>query len=201
MAQPYRQYRPSVPRNTPSPKRLRRWKAIIFMLLAVIVLLIPVLWIGQKQQPGPGDNRAETTAPTFDTTQFSLVSAYRSHDTQKVIYDSEVKGFGQVQADRESARPGHSEHQTGWAADLAGPDKKCEIKLCFADTDEGKWLATNAHKYGFIIRYPGGKESITGYQYEPWHLRYVGTALAEEMHGTGIQTLEEFFDLSPASSY
>jgi len=130
-----------------------------------------------------------------------LISAYRSYDTQAEIYDSEVRGFGQAQADRESARPGHSEHQTGWAADLGAKTGKCEIKACFADTPEGKWLAANAYKYGFIIRYAEGKEHITGYMYEPWHVRYVGTELAAEMQNQGIKTLEEFFGLPAAPSY
>ena len=133
--------------------------------------------------------------------QFVLVSGYRAHGTQKTIYDSEVRGFGQAIADQESARPGHSEHQTGWAADLAGAGGDCEIEACFADTPEGQWLAANAHKYGFVIRYAKDKTDVTGYVYEPWHLRYVGIELAEEMHRTGTQTLEEFFSLSPAPQY
>ena len=133
--------------------------------------------------------------------KFVLVSGYRSYDTQKTIYDSEVKGFGQAVADTESARPGHSEHQTGWSLDLGRSDGKCEIEACFADTPEGQWLAANAHTYGFIIRYPKDKTDVTGYVYEPWHLRYVGTDLSEEMHRTGIQTLEEFFNLPHAPTY
>lgn len=131
----------------------------------------------------------------------TLVSGYRSYNSQKTIYESEVKGFGQEIADKESARPGHSEHQTGLAADVTGANKKCEIKECFADTTEGAWLAANAYKYGFIIRYAKDKTDVTGYVYEPWHLRYVGTTLSEEMHRTGIETLEEFFELGPAPTY
>lgn len=130
-----------------------------------------------------------------------LVSGYRSYDTQVDIYDSEVRGFGQAQADRESARPGYSEHQSGWAADLGAANGKCEIKACFIDTPEGKWLATNAYKYGFVIRYAEGKEHITGYMYEPWHLRFVGTDLSNEMKRRNIQTLEEFFELLAAPDY
>lgn len=136
-----------------------------------------------------------------ESVDFKLVSGYRSYSTQKTIYDSEVKGFGQAVADQESARPGHSEHQTGWAVDLGRTDGECEIKACFADTPEGQWLATNAHKHGFVIRYAKDKTDITGYVYEPWHLRYVGVELAEEMHRIGIETLEEFFNLSPAPNY
>ena len=141
------------------------------------------------------------TAAKNEGIKLALVSAYRSYNSQKTIYDSEVKGFGQAVADRESARPGHSEHQTGWAADLGRADGKCEIEACFADTAEGQWLAANAYKYGFILRYAKDKTDVTGYVYEPWHLRYVGTDLAAEMHRTGTQTLEEFFDLPSAPNY
>ena len=133
--------------------------------------------------------------------KLSLESGYRSYDTQVAVYGSEVKANGQAQADRESARPGYSEHQTGWAADLGAANGKCRLQLCFADTPEGKWLANNAYKYGFIIRYPNGKEQTTGYMYEPWHIRYVGKDLATEMHRTGTLTLEEFFNLPAAPKY
>lgn len=130
-----------------------------------------------------------------------LVSAYRSYSTQVATYDSEVRGYGQAQADRESARPGYSEHQTGWAADLGAASGKCQIQACFADAPEGKWLAANAYKYGFIIRYPKNKEHVTGYLYEPWHVRFVGQELASEMHNQKVETLEEFFGLPAAPSY
>lgn len=131
----------------------------------------------------------------------TVASAYRPYAQQVLIYNSVVRGFGQEQADRESARPGHSEHQTGWAVDLGAANGKCRIEACFADTREGKWLAANAYKYGFIIRYTEDKEAMTGFQYEPWHLRYVGSELSTEMHRTSIQTLEEFFGLPAAPAY
>jgi D-alanyl-D-alanine carboxypeptidase len=133
--------------------------------------------------------------------KLSLESGYRSYDTQVAVYNSEVRANGQAQADRESARPGYSEHQTGWAADLGAANGKCRLQLCFADTPEGKWLANKAYKYGFIIRYPSGKEAVTGYQYEPWHTRFVGAELSIEMHNTNVQTLEEFFGLPAAPVY
>ncbi len=123
-----------------------------------------------------------------------LGSGYRSSGLQSTYYNSYVARDGQAAADRYSARPGTSEHQTGWAADVARVDRKCYLETCFADTDEGKWIAANAHKYGFIIRYLDGKEAITGYMYEPWHLRYVGQDLAQQIYESN-QTLEEFFDL------
>lgn len=126
-----------------------------------------------------------------------LVSGYRSYQTQVSVYNGWVQTYGQSGADKVSARPGTSEHQTGLAVDLGAITRSCELEVCFADLPEGKWLGTNAHRYGFIVRYRAGKESVTGYQYEPWHLRYVGEDLAAEMHSQNIQTLEEFFGVVP----
>lgn len=130
-----------------------------------------------------------------------LSSGYRSYSEQAGLYDSYVSSSGQTAADTFSARSGHSEHQTGLAADIEPASRKCEVDTCFADTPEGKWLAANAFKYGFIIRYPADKTKVTGYEYEPWHVRYVSTSLSGEMHKTGIETLEEFFDLPSYTSY
>lgn len=125
-----------------------------------------------------------------------LSSGYRSYNYQTNLYNTYVAKDGQAAADRYSAKPGTSEHQTGMAFDIGRTDGKCELEICFGDTPEGKWIKEHAHEYGFIIRYPSAdKESITGYQYEPWHLRYVGVELATELHNTG-QTMEEFFGLN-----
>ncbi len=122
-------------------------------------------------------------------------SGYRSYALQKQFYDSYVAQDGQAAADRYSARPGTSEHQTGLSFDATNVSENCHLEICFAETPEGAWIKNNSYKYGYIVRYPNGKESITGYQYEPWHLRYVGTELATELQKTG-QTMEEFFDLN-----
>lgn len=99
-----------------------------------------------------------------------------------------------------SARPGHSEHQTGLAVDLVTPaSPDCDFEVCFAETPGGQWLAANAWRYGFIIRYQSGSD-ITGYSPEPWHLRYVGKSLAAELRRTGVATLEEFFGI-PGGDY
>ena len=105
-----------------------------------------------------------------------VTSAYRSYETQQVTYDYWVRTVGKKRADQISARPGHSEHQLGLAVDIAGPS--CTGYACFGDTPEGKWVAANAHRYGFIIRYPENGMGVTGYDYEPWHLRYVGPRAA-----------------------
>lgn len=130
-----------------------------------------------------------------------IASGYRSHQTQTTVYNNEVKRNGQQAADRESARPGYSEHQTGLAIDIGAASRQCEIESCFGDMAEGKWLAANAYKYGFIIRYQPGTEAVTGYTYESWHFRYVGTELANELHRQGNPPLETFFDLGAAPNY
>ncbi|MBA4534543.1 M15 family metallopeptidase [Brevibacillus halotolerans] len=119
------------------------------------------------------------------------VSAYRSHTTQTNLFNRYVKKDGEEAAKKYSAEPGHSEHETGLAIDVSGSTGKCAAEDCFEGTPEAVWLADHAHEYGFIIRYPKGKEAITGYQYEPWHLRYVGKEAAGEIHDKGI-TLEEY---------
>lgn len=128
-------------------------------------------------------------------------SGYRSESLQRQFYNDYVAKDGQEAADRYSARPGTSEHQTGLAFDATNSSQTCHLEICFAEQPEGRWLKDNAHKHGFIIRYPDNKESITGYQYEPWHMRWVGVELATEMYTTGINTLEEFFMLPAAPDY
>lgn len=123
-----------------------------------------------------------------------IVSSYRSYANQVSTYNYWVRVDGKVQADRSSARPGHSEHQTGLAVDLGNPDGSCELLICFGTTPAGQWLAVNAANYGFIIRYPDGKESATGYQYEPWHLRYLGADTAKAIVGSG-QTMDEYYGI------
>jgi len=129
-----------------------------------------------------------------------LISGYRSYATQQEVYAAYVASDGQAKADTYSARPGYSEHQTGLAADLGASDGKCDLEICFGDTPAGKWLAANAYKYGFIIRYKEDQTDKTGYQYEPWHVRYVGAGLAAQIESSG-QTLEEFFGLPNYTDY
>lgn len=129
-----------------------------------------------------------------DNAQLNLVAAsgYRSYDRQKQIYESNVAVNGQEHADKFSAKPGTSEHQTGLAMDVTSAEVAFALEQTFKQTAEGTWLAENAHKFGFIIRYPEGKSDITGYSYEPWHIRYVGKPVAKEIYEKNI-TLEEYF--------
>lgn len=130
-----------------------------------------------------------------------LSSGYRSYSYQVGLYSSYVKSGGQASADKFSARPGHSEHQTGLAVDLEPLSQQCDVDVCFANLPAGQWIAANAYKYGFILRYPADKVAVTGYSYEPWHLRYVGAALSSQMHDQHTETLEEFFGLPAAPDY
>ncbi|MBR6918210.1 MAG: M15 family metallopeptidase [Clostridia bacterium] len=123
-----------------------------------------------------------------------VASGYRSYDTQAWLYNNYVAMDGKAAADTYSARPGHSEHQTGLAFDLN------YVADYFASTPEGIWLAANCWKYGFIIRYPAGKESITGYKYEPWHVRYLGKDVAKKVYESGL-CLEEYLGITSVYSY
>ncbi len=128
-------------------------------------------------------------------------SGYRSYQYQISCYNSLVAAYGEEQANRISAKPGHSEHQTGYTVDCN------TINESFINTPEGQWLDQHCHEYGFIIRYPEGKEDITGYEYECWHIRYVGVEVATEIYQQGL-TLEEYLDVvsidnetSPAETF
>lgn len=120
-----------------------------------------------------------------------LGSGFRSKELQSIYYNSILRASGQAVADKQSALPGRSEHQTGLALDIAYTDmSNCYLEICFGTTPAGKWIAANSYKYGFIVRYPEDKVDITQYQYEPWHLRYVGRPLAQALHDSGL-TLDE----------
>lgn len=140
------------------------------------------------------------TAAAGQKLSLMLTSGYRSYSEQVALYQSYVKQSGVAHADASSAHPGHSEHQTGLAADLEPASRSCELDPCFGDTPEGKWLVANAASYGFIIRYQKGQENLSGYEYEPWHVRYVGADLATQIVKSG-QTLEQFFNLPAVIQY
>lgn len=122
------------------------------------------------------------------------VSGYRSFTRQSQVFEAEVSKVGKEKAVQAVAIPGSSEHQTGLSMDISSRSANLELSEEFGETMEGKWLAENAHRYGFILRYPKGKEGITGYKYEPWHFRYVGTEAATVIYEKKW-TLEEYFDI------
>ena len=130
-----------------------------------------------------------------------IQSAYRSYGEQSAVHDRQVSKYGLKTGEALAARPGFSEHQTGWAMDVSASGQGCQIRVCFGQTKAGLWLAANAYNYGYIIRYPEYATPNTGYQYEPWHLRYVGKALAKAMHDDDVHTLEKYFALPSAPNY
>ena len=119
------------------------------------------------------------------------ISGFRYYGYQKTLYDNYVSQSGQVWADKYSARPGYSEHQSGLAFDLVGSNGTLPTS-----TKMYNWLQKNAYKYGLIVRYPKGKAKVTGYEQEQWHMRYIGIKYAKQMHKYGIKTLEEFTGIS-----
>ncbi len=123
------------------------------------------------------------------------VSGYRSYQRQKQIYERNVATRGHSATDTVSATPGSSEHQTGLTIDISAASVGCRLDQSFGDTKEGRWVAKNAHKYGYIVRYPYGKSKITGYHYEPWHIRYVGVTVATYLYKNEL-TLEEYYGVS-----
>ncbi len=143
--------------------------------------------------PGVDDAAASALAKMInaaaaDGITLYQISGFRSYSTQQTLYNNYVARDGKAEADRYSARPGHSEHQTGLAFDLNS------LEQSFGETAEGKWLAENCWKYGFIIRYPQDKEAVTGYMYEPWHVRYLGVETATKVYNSGL-CLEEYLGI------
>ena len=128
-------------------------------------------------------------------------SGFRSYTTQSSLYNNYAARDGKAAADTYSARPGHSEHQTGLAFDVCATGYAC-ITSGFNGTTPANWLSKNAYKYGFILRYPQGKTNETGYVYESWHFRYVGTELAEKLYNNGDWiTMENYFGIESVYSY
>ena len=121
----------------------------------------------------------------------NIRSGYRSYETQETLYNNYIAKDGFEKASRYSAKPGHSEHQTGLAIDITTEDTVTSIGDWFNDTKQAEWLYNNAYKYGFILRYPKGKEHITGYKYESWHYRYIGTEHSKNFAMNDL-TLEEY---------
>ena len=133
---------------------------------------------------------AMVAAATAAGQGFGASSSFRSYDSQVTTYNYWVAASGSGQADTYSARPGYSEHQTGLAVDVKAGS--CALD-CFGKSSQYTWLREHALEFGFIQRYPAGLTSIMGYIAEPWHWRYVGTAVATDMKAKGIETLEQYY--------
>ena len=142
------------------------------------------------------------SAVAADAGRVGIDTAYRSYATQDALYDTRLARRGRTWTDTWYARPGYSEHQTGLTVDLLPVGaSNCRINDCIDETPQGRWLARNAWRHGFILRYEKGYRSTVGIGFEPWHFRYVGTALARAYHDGGWHTLEAFLDEPPAPSY
>lgn len=133
--------------------------------------------------------------------QLFVNSAYRTYEYQSELFLQKIEQYGEAGALLRSAKAGYSEHQTGLAVDISVPAQGCAIMQCFGETDAGKWIAENSWRFGYIVRYKQDTEAITGYTYEPWHLRFIGKDLAKIYHENGIQTLEEFWGFPAAPNY
>ncbi len=149
----------------------------------------------KRQMRNEAANALEQLFEAADNDEIELYaqSGYRSYERQKAIFTYNANRKGQAVANQTSAIPGQSEHQTGLAMDVTSKEVNFDLIQGFAESEAGEWLAWVAPKYGYIIRFPKGKERITGYQYEPWHLRYVGKEVAGEITKRGI-TLEEYLE-------
>lgn len=142
-------------------------------------------------------------AANAENVHITVKSSYRSHAKQQDLYNGYVADKGVAATEATSARPGFSEHQTGLALDIGDADagSSCDFSVCFADTPAGQWVAAHAAEHGFVIRYLPGEETVTGYSAEPWHLRYLGAAVAQDMRAREIHSYETFAGLPAASGY
>ena len=155
-------------------------------------------WVAKPAADAYGQLKAAVSAKKLGT--LCVNSGFRSFNSQTLIHDAKVALLGKKAGEELAARPGYSEHQTGLALDVSTTQLGCRIGS-FGASKAAKWIAANAWQYGFIVRYPPGKTQITGYVWEPWHLRYVGIELATDMKANKISTLEEFFGLPAAPKY
>ncbi|MBB4140440.1 D-alanyl-D-alanine carboxypeptidase family protein [Microbacterium invictum] len=171
---------------------------------------IPQAQAAGVQRTSGGHMRADVAAALEDLASAAVTdgpgaigvnSGFRSYDFQVSTYSGYVSSLGQVAADRTSARPGHSEHQTGLAVDVVACSGGCGGIEGFGRTAQADWVAANAWRFGFVVRYEDGQADVTGYDAEPWHLRYIGIDLAAVYHEGGYRSLEDFFGLEPAPDY
>ena len=209
------------PTPAPTPEPTERWDVDAAASLQVIVNKLrpmePAEFAPELVAVSTAQEGGELVRPELDAALAELdaamraaigegtyvTSSYRAYALQAQYYQNAIDQHGQEAADTTSARPGHSEHQTGLAIDLMSTSMECRLDHCFGDTAAGQWIAEHAWQHGFVVRYPPGEEAeaITGYYWEPWHLRYVGTDVTRAMHEQGVATLEEFFGLPPAPDY
>ncbi len=160
------------------------------------LVALPARWVapgyGAQQLVAPAADALEAllAAARADGLELRVRSSYRSYATQQQTFEYWVQEHGLAQAERESARAGHSEHQLGTTADLTSASVAWDLDASFGDAPEGLWLAAHEWEYGFALSYPRGQEAVTGYEYEPWHIRYIGRAHAAAWHRSGLTLIE-----------
>lgn len=161
---------------------------------------IPNNWGDQLRAPAADALQELYAASEAAGVPFIITSGYRDFERQAGLFDGYAATDGIEAAEKYSARPGFSEHQTGLAVDLTDGGE-CTLEECFGETATGLWLRENAWQYGFILRYELGEEAIVGYSYEPWHFRFVGVEVSTAMHEGAITNLEDFLGLPAAPDY
>ncbi|MCO7177064.1 D-alanyl-D-alanine carboxypeptidase family protein [Sporolactobacillus kofuensis] len=169
----------------------------------LVYLHVPFIFSGKSEKKEMQAVAAKPLKEMFaaakkDGIELAGVSAYRSHKTQIALFNYYAQRDGVKKALEYSARPGTSEHETGLAIDVSGITGKYAATQAFGKTPEAAWLGKHAQDFGFIVRYPKGKESVTGYEYEAWHLRYVGISAAKKITDSG-ETLEEYLHEVPVN--
>lgn len=169
-------------------------------------LVVPAIRVSNGQQLRADAAKAlsamVSAAAKEGAGEIGISSAYRSYATQVTVFQNGVAKTSPTEALKWYAKPGHSEHQTGLTADLLPVgNPACAEHRCIGRVAQGRWLAANAWRFGFILRYEEGRTSVTGYNYEPWHFRFIGPELARLYHEGGFHTLEQFFGLPAAPTY
>ncbi len=157
-------------------------------------------WGDELRAPAAAALQEMYASAAADGLPFIITSGFRDYDRQAALFDGYAESDGVDAAETYSARPGHSEHQTGLAVDLTDGGE-CSLEECFGDTQTGQWLREHAWQFGFILRYDQGEEAVVGYSYEPWHFRYVGTDVSTAMHEHGVTNLEDYLGLPAAPGY
>lgn len=185
------------------PNKLRPLDPVDFAPASLVTSDLQATTRSTRMRPAVADalNRLSAQSQADGAGALGLNNGYRSYALQQTTYSRFVRSEGRAGADAGSARPGHSEHQTGLAVDVVACSPGCGEMGQFAGTSQSVWVAAHAWEYGFIIRYEGGATGTTGYMPEPWHLRYIGPELSKAYHDGRFHTLEAFFNLPAAPDY
>lgn len=164
--------------------------------------LAPIKYYAEDRDPQWRYMRSEAAdyfhqmveAARADGIDFVMTTAYRSYGFQSILWNNAINRYGSEEAANTLvAKPGQSEHQSGLAVDISSAENNYQLTENFGNTEAGKWVAAHAAEYGFILRYPADKTDLTGYSFEPWHVRYVGKTAAEEITEQGI-VFEEYVE-------